>query len=195
MHTSSLRRPLVLLLVLAACATARREAVSEGDACGAIAAAIDSLVIGHDAQRVGLLDETIAQRGPDLLPADLKRLEDMPGLDRETLRSFRERNAHATPSCASLPLVGGATMLHQRDLQSLPQDDVEAYWRTFGERFPGVTGMTSTSAVGIGAGGRQALLTLHHRCGGTCGHGHIVLLERGDDGKWHVRRALMTWIS
>jgi hypothetical protein len=189
MHTS-LRRSLALLLVLAACATARREPVADGNACGAVAAAIDSLVIGHDARRVGLLDETTTPGPQDMLP-----IADLPGLDSTTVRSFRERNVHAAPNCASLPLVGGMTVLRQGDLRALPTDRVETYWRTLGERYPGVAGITSTSAVGIGAGGRQALLTIDHRCGGTCGHGHIVLLERGDDGKWHVRRALMTWIS
>jgi hypothetical protein len=195
------RRALGALLLVAiaatpACAVSRRPPASmDTTTCGAIAAAIDSLVVGSNAVRVGLRDETTPSREQEPVPDSWKSLADMPGLDGTTLRSFRENNARPLPACATLPLVGGMTLLARGELDALPTRDADAYWRAFHARFPGVAGLTSTSGVGISRDGRQALLVLDHSCGGICGTGHIVLLERDDAGKWRVRRAVMTWIS
>lgn len=192
--TALLRIALVALVtVVPACAAARQDvapAAMDSTACAAIAAAIDSLVIGSQATRVGLIDRT-TPRSDVTLPEPLTTL--MPEVDGSTLRSFRENNAQSVPACATLPLVGGMTHITPRELDALPKD--EHYWEVFHARFPGVSGVTSTSGVGIGKDGRQALLTVDHSCGGICGAGHVVLLERDDDGKWRVKRARMTWVS
>ena len=199
MTNASILRILLAALAMAvpACAVARQAAAPapmDTTACGAVAAAIDSLVIGSQAARVALRDET--QPRSDFELASLRReLAEMPGIDSATMQSFRENNAHAVPACATLPLVGGMTPVARRDIDALPQGDVQRYWSTFRARFPGVTGVTQVSGVGVGKDGRQALLMLDHRCGGVCGAGHIVLLERDDAGKWRVTQARMTWIS
>lgn len=197
MTKTALLRIAVAALVTAvpACAVARQApAPMDTATCGAVAAAIDSLVIGSRDQRAGFRDVTQPRRDVDetALRAELAR---MPGIDSATLRSFRENNARPMPSCAALPLVGGTTRLTQEDLAVLPTSDPLRYWNAFKARYPGVAGVTQVSGVGMGRGGRQALLMLDHRCGGRCGAGHIVLLERDDEGKWRVTRAVMTWIS
>jgi hypothetical protein len=40
----------------------------------------------------------------------------------------------------------------------------------------------------------QALVYIEHGCGGLCGTGHYVLLEKGVDG-WKVIKRSMVWIS
>ena len=194
----TMRRVLGALLFVAvaaapACAVSRQSvAPMDTASCGAVAAAIDSLVVGSNDVRIGLAAET----SPRQNPVEVERaVADMPGVDGSTLRSFRANNLHAIPSCAALPLVGGMTLIEQRELDALPTDDAEAYWRAFGSRHPGVAGVTHVSGIGIGRDGRQALLMLDHRCGSLCGTGHVVLLERDDQGKWRVKRAVMTWIS
>ena len=188
---------LVATVALPACAASRAlpHAAPDSATCSAIAAAADSLVIGHEAVRLGLVEVTRPFREQGTVPAMWRQLRDMPWLDSSTLHDFERRNATPTPSCATLPLVGGVTTIAQADIDALPTGDAEAYWRAFHAKFPGVAGVTSTSGVGIGMGGRQALLTIDHGCGSLCGTGHIVLLERDDAGKWKVKRAVMTWIS
>lgn len=189
------RAALVATLVGAsACATALRPAASmDATACGAIAAAIDSLVVGSRATRVGLRERTSPKRDDHALALLANASSTLPALDGTTLRSFRENNARALPACETLPLVGGVTRLPERELDRLPRGD--GYWSALHARFPGVDGVTTTSGVGVGKDGRQALLVVDHACGGLCGAGHLVLLERDDDGKWRVKRAWMTWIS
>lgn len=184
-----------LVTTVPACAVARQAPTPMDTAsCGALAAAIDSLVIGSRDQRVGLRDVTQPRR--EVAESQLREaLARMPEIDGATLRSFRENNARPMPSCASLPLVGGTTRLTQEDVDALPKGDPIRYWSAFRERYPGVAGVTQVSGIGIGRGGREALLMLDHSCGGHCSAGHIVLLERDDDGKWRVKRAAMTWIS
>lgn len=195
-----MRRALGSLLFVAslpACAVARQATMTPMDttACGAVAAAIDSLVIGRDGGRVGLVEETLPRHAL-AVPEPAAELVQMPGIDSSTMRSFREHNGQVERTCATLPLVGGMTMLTRRDIDSLPTGGrLDDYWAAFHARFPGVAGITRVSGVGVGMGGRQALLTIDHSCGGLCGAGHVVLLERDDQGTWRVKRAAMTWIS
>lgn len=162
-------------------------------ACGAVAAAIDSLVVGRRGGRVGLVEETFPKHAL-AVPQPPQELVQIPGIDSSTMRSFRERNGQIESACTTLPLVGGMMPLARRDLDVV-KGSPDDYWRAFHARFPGVVGMTRISGVGVGRGGRQALLMLDHSCGAHCGAGHIVLLERDDEGTWRVTRAVMTWIS
>jgi hypothetical protein len=54
---------------------------------------------------------------------------------------------------------------------------------------------TRFSAVGFSADGRQALVYVSYWCGGLCADQHWVLLERRPDGRWSIRRTLLTVIS
>jgi hypothetical protein len=71
----------------------------------------------------------------------------------------------------------------------------DSYWRAFYTRFPQTRGLTVVSGIGVSADGRQALLSLTHTCGGLCGRGYMVLLERRDGGSWRVTRARLDWMS
>jgi hypothetical protein len=48
--------------------------------------------------------------------------------------------------------------------------------------------------AGVSDDGRQVLIEVSGTCGGLCGSGWLVVLERTDD-RWQVRGMLMTWVS
>lgn len=54
---------------------------------------------------------------------------------------------------------------------------------------------TRFSPVGFSADGRHALVYVTYWCGGLCADEHWVLLERRPDGRWSIRRSLLTVIS
>jgi hypothetical protein len=119
----------------------------------------------------------------------------IPGLDATTWATFEARSRARAPACSALP--GGRRFVLVRDsvLRTLPRADPEAYWTAFRLRFPESTGLTSVSAVGESADGRQALLVVNHVCGGLCGWGYVVLLGRAPGDAWRVRYARMLWVS
>lgn len=67
-------------------------------------------------------------------------------------------------------------------------------WEEFYKRYPGSSGFIILSRVGFNAVMNQALVYIHHGCGGLCGTGHYVLLEKsGND--WRAIKKNMVWIS
>jgi hypothetical protein len=64
-------------------------------------------------------------------------------------------------------------------------------------RLPRAADISTTrfSPVGISADGRQALVYVHYWCGGLCADQHWALLQRQPDGRWALRRTLLTIIS
>lgn len=166
-------------------------------ACGAIAAAIDSLVLLHRPEpRIVLWHETQPVRERTMFAGQWRIMREMPGLDPSTWASFVRHNQRAEPACGTLPLPN--PVQHRSvatDRGRLEGVDAETYWRRFRELYPGAAGSVSTSGVGVSRDGRQALLLIDHGCGSLCGSGHIVLLERDAAGRWRIRAAHMTWVS
>jgi hypothetical protein len=48
--------------------------------------------------------------------------------------------------------------------------------------------------VGFNAAMNQAMVYIQHACGGLCGSGHYVLLEKNAD-QWRVVKESMVWVS
>lgn len=67
-------------------------------------------------------------------------------------------------------------------------------WDDFYKMYPTSVGIISLSRVGFSASMNQALVYIDHGCGGLCGTGHYVLLEKSADG-WRVVNRRMVWIS
>lgn len=61
-------------------------------------------------------------------------------------------------------------------------------------RQSGPFGIVSLSRVGFSAGGTQALVYAQFWCGGDCGHGEYVLLEKRDAG-WQVQEDAVLFVS
>jgi hypothetical protein len=67
-------------------------------------------------------------------------------------------------------------------------------WEEFYKRYPDSGGYIAFSRVGFNPAMDQALVYIAHGCGGLCGTGHYVLLEKSAD-KWRVLKRSMVWIS
>lgn len=68
---------------------------------------------------------------------------------------------------------------------------VEAHWKAFFERFPTAVGWVSVSPIGYSRDGGRAVLEVHFGCGGLCGGGNVVVLQRRA-GIWKVSRIMQT---
>ena len=67
-------------------------------------------------------------------------------------------------------------------------------WRAFYAKYPGSVGYVSLSRVGFNNEADQALVYVGHTCGGLCGTGKLVLLQK-QNGLWGITKELLLWIS
>jgi hypothetical protein len=125
--------------------------------------------------------------GPQLVPIVKAAQPDY----RERSQSRVALDARAFHARGRIELVSNAALMA---LDPTPASNPRTFWRAFYERFPGSTGSISFSRPGYDASRTHALLHYSHRCGGRCGDGGYVLLERRD-GEWVVLRRVVTWMS
>lgn len=183
----------------------------DSEECAVVAVALDSLFIHEGATRLFLRDsasvEGIWLGEPDTgshIPLDraLAQASTTPDWIRDSLglapgvaRSFAARNAsHA--ACAAPPTRVPVVRVSRKNLREIRD---RTHWYRDGAPVDGTSpyspGLIHVSRVGFSDDGRQAMLTLGHGCGPLCGGGWLVVLERGDDGRWRVARALQLWAS
>lgn len=198
LHRHLRMRVFALAVAIGACTTTpasnARRSFSDREVlrCGATEAALDSLVLRSTGQRLVLRNSTERSfPGRDALPTAVRSI---PGLDSTTWRDFQMANAQPGTVCSSLPSGVPLILMSNSTWDSLPAHLPDKY-AAFYAKYPGATGLTSVSGIGLSADGHQAILVLNHYCGPLCGTGHIVMLEGTPDGRWRVAHARVLWIS
>lgn len=68
-------------------------------------------------------------------------------------------------------------------------------WGRYYQKYPGSQGILELSRVGFSPDGQQAAFYLSNRCGGLCGGGYFVVMERQVDSDWKVLQEVQVWIS
>ena len=89
------------------------------------------------------------------------------------------------------------TALHRRVSQRTDdpvRETTDEFWKAFYQAYPARWGSISVSAIGYRHDGGQAVLHVENGCGGLCGQGQIVLLEKVA-GRWKIVRVKITFFS
>jgi hypothetical protein len=68
------------------------------------------------------------------------------------------------------------------------------WWTDYYKSYPDSQGLLSLSRVGFSPDGKQAVFFASNACGGKCGTGAYVVMERIDSG-WKVAREILIWVS
>lgn len=76
----------------------------------------------------------------------------------------------------------------------LPDSNFENFWNRFYREYPNSTGLLFFSKVGFNDRLDQAFLYMGKSCGGLCGGGKYVLLEKVD-GEWVISKQQQLWVS
>jgi len=114
-----------------------------------------------------------------------------PTLQRTTLDAFREVNGQRTTFQHSFSLAFDYEVLDESQLEIVLKT---GGWPAFYKRFSGSPGIMKLSRVGISADGNQALFSASHECGGLCGGGEYVVMEKRD-GRWLIEREIEMWMA
>jgi hypothetical protein len=115
----------------------------------------------------------------------------LPALQPETFDNFRERNRHQSRFQPSFHMAPPYDLIEQSQFNSLFKN---GGWTAFYKRFPGSPGAVTFSRVGFNADGTQALFFATNHCGGLCGGGAYVVMQK-HDGHWTIEKAIETWMS
>ena len=78
--------------------------------------------------------------------------------------------------------------------RNLPDGRVENFWARFYKKYPNSSGLVFFSKVGFNDRHDQAFVYVGRTCGGLCGAGEYVLLNKVN-GQWVVRDEEGLWVS
>lgn len=67
-------------------------------------------------------------------------------------------------------------------------------WPAYFKQFPGSPGLLTFSRVGFSPDGTQALFYLSATCGGLCGSGYYIVMEK-HSGQWVIKKEINVWVS
>lgn len=109
-----------------------------------------------------------------------RQLTGLPGAQQVTRAAFMRSLADSTPLRGRLPRA--RVWLLGRGADGFPRDP------------PLMLPVHSFSHIGFNPGRTQALVYVSYVCGGMCGDGHYVLLEKSG-GRWRITDSVMAWIS
>jgi hypothetical protein len=74
------------------------------------------------------------------------------------------------------------------------EGDFGARWEAFFTRFSPARSYHTLSRAGFDAARRHAVIATGTVCGGRCGQGRLIVLEK-TDGRWRIARRVDTWVS
>jgi hypothetical protein len=120
-------------------------------------------------------------------------LQNMHGVDAETVDNFRVRNNEAHPVSPHMDLGTPYTLITQDQMNQLFNQNQDG-WQLFYEQYPGAPGITKISQVGFNLAFDQALVYVGTMSHWLAGAGYFVLLEKVK-GSWVVEQQVMSWIS
>ena len=78
--------------------------------------------------------------------------------------------------------------------RDLPDSNFENFWDQFYRRYPNSSGILFFSKVGFNDRHDQAFLYAGRSCGGLCGGGEYVLLNKVN-GEWVISKEQGLWVS
>jgi hypothetical protein len=137
--------------------------------------------------------------------SDTERKAGVPGCDWQDVEEIRQAAEHAkVPELllAALfaanrqpivvPKLENAKMVSPSVVRRIFAG--KGWWDEFYGRYPGSRGLVRFSSPAFTQDSSKALVYVSHSCGGLCGTGWLVLLNRSQ-GTWRIESQSMIWVS
>lgn len=178
---------------LAACAHRPPAAPApDADELAIYAAVVDSVLAAPGVPFVVIADSTSTSHDSgEQLRSTVRELD--PTFPDAALTDFDARNRRAAPLPADIHASVPVRIFSPARL-FVPDGNLRQEYATFLSTYAPATGFHTVSRPGIDPERRRAVVVVGSHCGALCGHGQVVLLERGAGG-WHVTARRGTWVS
>jgi hypothetical protein len=112
-------------------------------------------------------------------------------ISQDTIAAYKARNREPRQLEDAFKLPIKNVLVEEKELDRFRR---EGGWEEFYKKYPESGGFISFSQVGFNPERSQALVYFEHWCGGLCGSGLYLLLEKSEGG-WKVAKAHRSWIS
>jgi hypothetical protein len=129
-------------------------------------------------------------------PQGIVDLNKVPGLNTvhsQVYRAFLDANLHPGSFHRSFTLPIPYQIVASSEMRTTfgtPGDT----WGRYYEKYPNSAGLLRLSRVGFNSDGNQAALYVSNYCGGLCGGGYFVIMEKVDSN-WKVVQEVQVWVS
>lgn len=198
-----MRRSTILTLgfILAAC---RAPGATPAPVPPAVPPAPSDVSADERAVYAAMVDQVFARRGPVVLadsaggaPADFPG--QWSGLDAATslqlTADLQARNRTRVAMPPDLGSTAAVRLFSRGTVFTGSAANLDDSYATFRARYAPARGFWSISRPGFDAARRHAIVATGYACGGLCGDGSVVLLERTASGGWKVVTERPTWIA
>lgn len=115
-----------------------------------------------------------------------------PTLAEGVVKDYKARNKEPARLKDSFELNIKHVMVKKEKIEKMFAG--RGWWQEFYKTYPDSGGLIVLSRVGFSPATNQALVYIQHGCGGLCGTGNYVLLEKSG-ARWQVVKRSMVWIS
>lgn len=198
---------ILLLLVVVGLTSCNRKRQFTADEYDAVSAGVTGLLAnhqgkGHPSQIVILKmtssgdDDLLRDENGHPIPWE-KTAESLrqkaPSLQKTTIDGFRKANGQQALLGRAFRFPVEYQIIDETQLEPIfkPKSDV---WGSYYKQYPGSQGIATLSRVGFNADDTQALFYMSNRCGGLCGGGFYLVMEKRD-GHWVIGKEIEMWVS
>jgi hypothetical protein len=144
-------------------------------------------------RQIVIFSETV---GGGEKPEEMADLNDAPALKTahgQVYRAFLDANLHPSSFHRSFTLPVPYQIVAPSEKLSIfgtPGD----VWGRYYEKYPNSAGLLHASRVGFNSDGHQAAFYISNHCGGLCGGGYFVIMEKVNFN-WKVVQEVQVWVS
>lgn len=112
-------------------------------------------------------------------------------ISQDTIAAYKAQNREPRQLEDAFKLSIRHVLVEEKELEQFRKG---RGWEEFYKKYPESGGFISFSQAGFNPDRTQALVYFEHWCGGLCGSGLYLLLEKGEGG-WKVTKVHSSWIS
>ena len=148
---------------------------------------------GEYVRQIVIFNETVS--GTET-PWGMYALNNVPGFETvhsRVYRAFLDANRHPVSFHRSFTLPVPYEIVASSEIHSIFGTPGNA-WGRYYKKYPNSTGLLRLSRVGFDSHGNRAAFYVSNSCGGLCGDGYFVIMEKVDSN-WKVVEDDHLWVS
>jgi hypothetical protein len=157
--------------------------------------------VGNPVSQIVIVNRTESDKddlndlGPgDMPPGGVEKYlrKEAPSLRVGTINNFRRANVRQAQLALRFHLPLQYQLVPAEKIGSILKN--VGSWPEYYMQFPGAQGHLALSRIGFSEDGKQALLYASNWCGGKCGTGSYVVMEK-HGSTWKILKEVFIWVS